>query len=63
MAEDFLGPGYTEASPGRFVSEDGYRQVRMGDMDILGSHAGGPHINFDRLYPKYKSFHIYIFDY
>ena len=70
MAEDFLGPGYTEASPGRFVSADGYRQVRMGDMDILGSHAGGPHINFELITPsslrsgRYKidKVHIYIFD-
>ena len=62
MADDFLGPGYTEASPDRFVSADGFRQVRMANEDISGLHSKGPHINFDRLYPKYKSVHIYIFD-
>ena len=61
-ADDFLGPGYTEVSPSRFVSADGFRQVRMANADILGLHGGGPHINFDRLYPNYKSVHIYIFD-
>ena len=62
MADDFLGAGYTEVSPSRFVSADGFRQVRMANADILGLHGGGPHINFDRLYPSYKSVHIYIFD-
>lgn len=62
MADDFLGPGYTEVSPSRFVSADGFRQVRMANADVLGLHGGGPHINFDRLYPNYKSVHIYIFD-
>jgi hypothetical protein len=28
--EEYLGPGYTEASPGRYVSADGLRQVRYG---------------------------------
>ena len=71
MADDFLGPGYTEASPGRFVSADGLRQVRMGNSDILGLHGGGPHMNFETLSPnplkpgKYmidQNSHVYIYD-
>ena len=60
MAIDYLGPGYYEASPGRYVSADGMRQVRMSNSDLLGTHAGGPHINFDRLSPKYTTRHVYI---
>ena len=60
MASDFLGEGYKEASPGRYVSADGTRQIRISNADILGQHAGGPHINFDILIPKYKSVHVYI---
>lgn len=62
LADSFLGKGYSEPSPGRFVSSDGLRQVRMSSSDILGLHGGGPHINFDVLYPRYKSVHIFIFD-
>ena len=61
LAETYLGPGYQEAGPGRFVSFDGTRQVRLGDKDLLGTHAGGPHINFDRLAPSYKTVHV-LFD-
>jgi len=43
---------YTEASPGRFFSQDGLRQVRMGEREILGLHGGGPHMNFERLAPN-----------
>lgn len=46
-AETFLGKGYKDIGKGRFVSSDGFRQVRMGDTDILGFHGGGPHINFE----------------
>ena len=59
LAEDYLGPGYREASPNRFVSADGKRQVRMSDDDLMGTHAGGPHINFDRLVPTYKKSHVF----
>ncbi len=52
MADDFLGKGYTEVSRGRFVSADGLRQVRIENGDLLGKHAGGPHINFDILKMK-----------
>ena len=62
LANDFLGEGYTEMSPGRFVSSDGLRQVRMSDADLLGLHGGGPHINFDILFPKYKSVHVFFYD-
>ena len=30
--------------------------------DILGTHAGGPHMNFDSLSPKYKSVHVFFID-
>jgi RHS repeat-associated protein len=60
LAGDFLGDGYSEASPGRFVSADKTRQVRIGDDDILGGHAGGPHINFEIIWPKHKTSHVYI---
>ncbi len=43
-AQEFLGEN-TDMGNGRFVSADGLRQVRMGDTDILGTHAGGPHMN------------------
>ena len=62
LAIDYLGPGYTEASPGRFVSADNAAQVRIGTGELLGLHAGGPHINFDQLLPKYKTSHIFFFD-
>jgi len=48
-ASRFLGPGYVEKGPGRFVSSDGLRQVRMLEVDLTKSnnHAGAPHINFE----------------
>jgi hypothetical protein len=49
MAKDFLGEGYIYKGNGRYVSKDGIRQVRMGDSDILGHHAGGRHMNFEHL--------------
>jgi hypothetical protein len=51
-ASAFLGNGYLEKAGGRFVSADGLRQVRLGDSDILGRHAGGRHINFETLAPN-----------
>ena len=51
-AEEFLGEGYKDMGNGRFVSADGKRQVRMGDSDILGKHAGAPHMNFEELIPN-----------
>jgi hypothetical protein len=45
-AQEFLGPKYTEAELGRFVSADRMRQVRMKDVDILDTQVG-PHMNFE----------------
>lgn len=64
-AEDYLGTGYHEVgrNSGRFISEDGMRQVRLGISDITGAHAGGPHINMDWIGPgKYKTFHIFLLE-
>lgn len=62
MADDYLGKGYTELSPGRFVSADGTRQVRMQTDGLAGTHAGGAHINFDALLPRYKTRHVFFID-
>jgi len=44
--EEYLGPGYTEVTPGsgRYVSADGLRQVRYGSHE-----TGGPrhHAHFE----------------
>ena len=55
-AINFLGEGYYEVKKGsgRFISKDGTRIIRIGDADILGKHAGGPHINFETLVPNPK---------
>ena len=50
-ASQFLGAGYIDMGGGRFVSADGFRQVRMSNSDILGHHAGGAHMNFETLAP------------
>ena len=34
LDDDFLGKGYSEMSPGRFVSSDGLRQVIMTASDL-----------------------------
>jgi len=54
LAQDFLGSGYKDMGGGRFLSKDGTRQVRMGDADITGQHAGGNHMNFEILTPNPK---------
>ena len=64
----FLGTGYKEVSAGRFISKDGLRQVRMGIDDIMGTHAGGPHINMETKIPipgregryRLEKIHIYL---
>ena len=61
-AIDILGSGYVEAYPsgsGRFISADGLRQVRIGYDDLLGLHAGAPHINFEFIGCN-GSFHVYL---
>ena len=50
-AVDFLGKGYREVSPGRFLSGDGMRQVRMQPGDLAGDHGAGPHMNFETWLP------------
>ena len=62
LAHNYLGSGYREVSPDRYLSADGIRQVRMDYNDIHGRRADGPHINFDVLYPKYKTHHLYLTD-
>lgn len=73
LADDFLGKGYSEMSPGRFVSSDGLRQVRMtaSDLTPINNHAGAPHLNFEKLMPNplkpgkfqiIENSHVYIFD-
>ena len=73
LADDFLGKGYSEPSPGCFVSADNLRQVRMTASDLakVNNHAGAPHLNFETLAPnplKSGKFgitvrsHIFIFD-
>ena len=73
LADDFLGTGYSEMSPGRFVSSDGLRQVRLTDSDLstINNHAGAPHFNFEKLVPNplkpgkfmiVEKSHVYIFD-
>lgn len=64
LAPRYLGAGYTEPdagrTPGRYVSADGTRVVRMGDNDIYGIHGEdrrrnppvGPHVNFEVLKPN-----------
>jgi RHS repeat-associated protein len=70
-AQNFLKEGYNDLGKGRFQSADLTRQVRMGDSDILGLHAGGPHVNFETLVPNAfkagkmvidKSIHIFLDD-
>jgi RHS repeat-associated protein len=66
-ASEFLGDGYIDMGNGRFVSEDGTRQVRMGDSDIL---AKNPHMNFETRqlnsttgrWEITKNMHIYLGD-
>ncbi|WP_331452547.1 RHS repeat domain-containing protein [Streptomyces sp. SS162] len=55
-AARWVGSGYREIIPGsgRYVSKDGTRVARMGEKDITGQHAGGPHMNFERLVPNPK---------
>ncbi len=48
-AQRFLGPGYREVSPGRYVSADGTRQVRLGTHEVI---PGQEHIHFETLQPN-----------
>jgi RHS repeat-associated protein len=44
VAERWLGPGYREVSPGRYVSADGLRQVRYGPHEVSSATH---HIHFE----------------
>jgi len=44
---DYLGPGYREVSPGRYVSADGFRQVRFGAHEVRGPQLHGHFEAFD----------------
>jgi hypothetical protein len=46
--EDFLGSGYTEVSPGRYLSTDGMRQVRFGSHETRGLKLHGHFEAYDR---------------
>ena len=46
-AEQFLGEGYTHVAPGRFLSADKLRQIRMTDADIAPRGGQLPHLNFE----------------
>ena len=71
-ATDFLGNGYKEVGPGRFVSDDGLRQVKMtaDDLATVNNHAGKPHINFEVKIPKSgqpgrytnRNYHVFIME-
>ena len=47
-AENYLGPGYREVSPGRYVSADGMRQVRYGPHEVNGPRHHGHFEAYDR---------------
>jgi hypothetical protein len=46
--EKFLGSGYTEVSPGRYVSKDGLRQVRYGKHETNSRTHHGHFESYDR---------------
>jgi len=71
LADRFLGIEYRMDSPGRYISEDNLRVVRIGDNDILGKHGDGRQMNFETLGPNpqkpgkmtvIKNLHIYLTD-
>jgi hypothetical protein len=45
-AAEFVGPGYRDMGGGRFLSEDGLRQIRLTDADLAHPRQN-PHINFE----------------
>ncbi len=49
-AERYLGPGYREESPGRYVSADGWRQVRFGAHETRGASMHAHFEAFDQPY-------------
>lgn len=49
-AEKFLGSEYREMSPGRYVSADGWRQVRFGAHETRGLKMHAHFEAFDQPY-------------
>ena len=47
-AAEYLGPGYREVSPGRYVSADGLRQVRFGAHEVRGPGLHGHFEAYDQ---------------
>jgi hypothetical protein len=47
-AQNYLGHGYREVSPGRYVSADGMRQVRFGAHETRGAQMHGHFEAFDQ---------------
>ena len=69
--ELFLGKGYKETSPGRFISADEKRVFRIGNSDLNGHNGGLPHANFETLVANpqkigkvkvEKNYHIYLIE-
>ncbi len=72
LAEEFLGSGYTEDPnvPGRYISADGTRTVRMTDGDLTGHNGRDKaHMNFETHKPnpkkpgkvtRDKNYHVYL---
>jgi hypothetical protein len=48
-AEKYLGSGYKEVSPGRYVSADGLRQVRFGPHELRSSQLHGHFEAYDKV--------------
>ena len=49
-AEQYLGPGYREVLPGRYVSADGMRQMRFGAHETRGPRLHGHFESYDHPY-------------
>jgi hypothetical protein len=50
-AEEYLGAGYREISPGVYRSSDGLRQFRMTTSDLTDP-VQGPHVHFEAIDPN-----------
>lgn len=47
-AEQYLGQGYKEVSPGRFISSYGLRQMRLGPHELKGPQLHGHFEAYDQ---------------
>lgn len=52
LAQQYLGAGYAEVSPGRYVSADGMRQVRYGEHETRGVRHHAHFEAYDRPYHR-----------